>query len=222
MPHSSPHRPAPPAGPIPVEMNLESKTALEFLTTGEGTWAPGLPNFVIPRSSRACWPSASRRTPALPSRRRRAGRSAAVRLHERRARRRRGRRPDRHGRGRTVGAVMGERSQKKSEALAAARPKPRCSQARSSRSISLTASRQGGRGRVHGAIPHRRDCGARQRSRAHRQARRAGRGTQGRARARLGFRRFARQRRAQPEPVDRNVPRWWRASSKRPACPRTA
>ena len=32
-----------------VEMNLESKTALGRLTTGEGTWAPGLRNFANPR-----------------------------------------------------------------------------------------------------------------------------------------------------------------------------
>ena len=124
----------PVACPIPVEMNLESKTALEFLTTGEGTWAPGLPNFVNPRWSRACWQSAWRRIRPSPNRRRR-GRLEARRrrFRERRHHRRRGGRADRRGR-RRGGRRHDGRAQPQEEARRSpsARPKRRCSRARSS------------------------------------------------------------------------------------------
>ena len=185
-------------------MNLESKTALEFLTTGEGTWAPGQPNFVNPRSSRACWRSAWRRIPrfAKPpaesgSKRGGVGFTSGAIVGGAAAG------PIGAVIGGSVGAMMGERSQKKSRGARSSQGRSRAARKRS-RSAELlrwTASRQGGRGRLHRAVPHGRDRGSRQRSRAHRQTRRAGRGPQGRARAGLRLRRFARRRRAQPEPV---------------------
>ena len=101
-------------------MNLESKTALEFLTTGEGTWAPGLPNFVNPRSiagllaiSLAANTAFAKPPGESGSKRGGAGFASGAIIGGAAAG------PIGMVVGAALGAVMGERSHKKSEALAA-------------------------------------------------------------------------------------------------------
>ena len=89
---------------------------------------------------------------------------------------------------------MGERSHKKSEALAARKAEAALLASEvETLNNSLTAI-EGKAGEVGSTVQFRTgaDGGPRQRSRPHRQARRAGRGARGCARARLGLRGLAR------------------------------
>ena len=147
------------------------------------------------------------------------------RVHRRRHHRRGGCRPDRHGGWRVAGGIIGERSHKKSVALAERKAEAAllASEVETLEELAEQPSKarraQVGADR---AVPHRRDGGPRQRSRTHRQTGRAGCRARGCARAGFGLRGLAWWRCRSTRPCRRSAPRWWRSSWRKPACRRSA